>query len=120
MTALTVPARAGAGREPGRCRGGGWPGSPGASTGWRWHRMALAGVTVFLGALAVWLWRAGLGLHHAYAAAAACHPASSMACADLISSFNGMGGLPGGWLRPAGSARADRGVRGGAGAGPGA
>jgi hypothetical protein len=55
--------------------------------------MALAGVTVFLGALAVWLWRAGLGLHHAYAAAAACHPASSMACADLISSFNGMGGF---------------------------
>jgi ABC-2 family transporter protein len=56
---------------------------------WRQHRAALAGVAVFLGALAVYLWLAGLQLHHAYAAATACHPASP-ACADLITHFNFM------------------------------
>ena len=37
MTVLTLPARPGA-RTPacGRCRGGGWSGSPGGSTGPRW------------------------------------------------------------------------------------
>jgi hypothetical protein len=45
---------------------------------WRQHRAALAGVAVFLGALAVYLWLAGLQIHHAYATA--CHPASSLAC----------------------------------------
>jgi hypothetical protein len=54
---------------------------------WRHHRIALGGVVVFLGALAVWLWIAGLQLHHAYAAAAACHPASSAACQNLIAAF---------------------------------
>jgi hypothetical protein len=57
---------------------------------WRQHRFALAGVAALLGALAVGLWLAGLQLHHAYAAAAACRPAGSPACADLISRFNGM------------------------------
>jgi hypothetical protein len=57
---------------------------------WRQHRFALTGVVVFLGALAAWLWVAGLQLHHAYAAATACHPAHSLACGDLVSSFNGM------------------------------
>ena len=47
---------------------------------WRQHRFALAGVAVLLGALAVYLWLAGLQLHHAYAAALL-HPASSLACA---------------------------------------
>ena len=47
---------------------------------WRQHRVALGGVAALLGVLAVWLWLAGLQLHHAYAAAAACHPASSAAC----------------------------------------
>ena len=56
---------------------------------WRQHRVALAGVTALLGALAVYLWLAGLQLHHAYAAATACHPASP-ACADLITNFNNM------------------------------
>jgi len=66
---------------------------------WRQHRSALAGMAAFLGALAVWVWRAGLGLHHAYAAAAACHPAGSIACADLVSSFNSMDGfLAPGWV----------------------
>ena len=41
----------------------------------------------FLGALAVWLWIAGLQLHHAYAGAIACHPASSAACQNLINTF---------------------------------
>jgi hypothetical protein len=54
---------------------------------WRQHRIALGGVAVFLGALAVWLWIAGLQLHHAYAAAIACHPASSAACQNLINAF---------------------------------
>ena len=55
---------------------------------WRQHRIALAGVAALLGALAVYLWLAGLQLHHAYAAAAACHPASSLACANMIIDFN--------------------------------
>ena len=44
---------------------------------WRQHRIALAGVAAFLGALAVYVWIAGLQLHHAYAAATACNPASA-------------------------------------------
>ena len=56
---------------------------------WRHHRIALSGVVAFLGALAVWLYTAGLQLHHAYAAAAACHPASSAACLNLIVTFEG-------------------------------
>ena len=43
-----------------------------------------------LGTLAVYLWIVGRQLHHAYAAATACHPASSIACGELISSFNGI------------------------------
>jgi hypothetical protein len=60
---------------------------------WRQHRSALTAVAVLLGALAVWLWIAGLQLHHAYAAAAACRPASSLICGELVVSFNGMNGL---------------------------
>jgi hypothetical protein len=45
---------------------------------------------VFLGALAAWLWVSGLQLHHAYAAALACHPASSAACNSLILNFDAM------------------------------
>jgi len=45
---------------------------------WRQHRAALAGVAVFLGALAVYLWLTGLQIRHSYATA--CHPASSLAC----------------------------------------
>jgi len=56
---------------------------------WRQHRIALAGVAVLLGALAVWLWIAGSSVHHDYAAVAACHPASSPGCQDLASAFNG-------------------------------
>ncbi|HUA27452.1 MAG TPA: hypothetical protein VMC03_01095 [Streptosporangiaceae bacterium] len=55
---------------------------------WRQHRFALTGAAAFLGAWAVYLWLSGLQAHHAYAAATACHPASSFACGNLISEFN--------------------------------
>jgi hypothetical protein len=55
---------------------------------WRQHRFALAGVAVLLGGLAAWLWTIGTPLHRAYAAAAACHPASSPACQNLIGTFD--------------------------------
>jgi hypothetical protein len=55
---------------------------------WRHHRVALGGVAVFLGVLALWLWITGLQLHHAYAAALACHPASSAACQNLTGNFD--------------------------------
>jgi ABC-type transport system involved in multi-copper enzyme maturation permease subunit len=57
---------------------------------WRQHRVALIGMTAALGALAVWLWIAGLQLHHAYAAAIACQPASSLYCSGLSNAFDGM------------------------------
>jgi hypothetical protein len=60
---------------------------------WRHHRIALGGVAVFLGALSLWLWRAGLQLHHAYTAAIDCHPASSAACSELVLNFRVIGGI---------------------------
>ncbi|HUY06262.1 MAG TPA: ABC transporter permease subunit [Acidimicrobiales bacterium] len=54
---------------------------------WRQHRLALTGVVTLLGALALYLWRAGLQLHHGYGAATACRPASSIACVNAISDF---------------------------------
>src|SRR5215469_1122189 len=73
MTTVTTPARPkhDAGLRPVPWRGIAW-------VTWRQHRAALAGVAVFLGALAVYLWLTGLQIHHAYATA--CHPASSFAC----------------------------------------
>ena len=73
MTALTMPGRPGhdAGPRPVPWRRMAW-------VTWRQHRAALAGVAVFLGAFAVYLWLSGLQIHHAYATA--CHPASSLAC----------------------------------------
>jgi hypothetical protein len=82
MTALTVPARH---EEDATLRPMPWRQM--AWVTWRQHRVALAGVAAFLGALAAYVWIAGLQLHHAYAAATACHPASP-ACADLITRFN--------------------------------
>ena len=93
MTALTMPARR---AEDATLRPVPWRRM--AWVTWRQHRAALGGVAVFLGALAVWLWIAGLQLHHAYAAATACHPASP-ACADLITRFNSMNNyLAGGYV----------------------
>jgi hypothetical protein len=85
MTALTMLARPqqDASVRPLPWRRMGW-------VTWRQHRTALTGVAALLGALAIYLWITGLHLHHAYATAIACHPASSPACAGLISSFNGM------------------------------
>ena len=106
-------------REPG-CRGAARPDAPGDTVGgggmsavtapghseqnrlrplpwrrmvwvtWRQHRFALAGMALFLGGLAVYLWIVGRQLHHAYAAAITCHSAGSVACVDAISSFNGL------------------------------
>jgi ABC-2 family transporter protein len=55
---------------------------------WRQHRIALAGVAALLGALGLYLWLAGLPLHHAYATAAACRPASSFICGNMFDDFN--------------------------------
>src|ERR1019366_9029594 len=86
MTALTMPARPD--EDDASLRPVPWRRMAGVT--WRQHRIALAGVAVLLGALAVWLWVIGTPLHHAYAAAAACHPASSAACQNLADTFNGM------------------------------
>src|SRR5271165_2872723 len=88
MTALTMPARPeqDASLRPVPWRRMAW-------VTWRQHRFALAGVAALLGALAVCLWLVGLQVHHAYAAAAACHPAGSAICYDMFSSFSGMDGF---------------------------
>jgi hypothetical protein len=82
MTALRVPARPeqDASPRPVPWRRMAW-------VTWRQHRFALAGVAVLLGGLAVWLWLEGLAAHRSYAAAAACHPASSGACGALAGYF---------------------------------
>jgi hypothetical protein len=54
---------------------------------WRQHRIALSGVATLLCGLAVYLWLAGLKLHHAYAAVTNCRPAGSVACVNLTSDF---------------------------------
>ncbi|MGD0704795.1 MAG: ABC transporter permease subunit [Trebonia sp.] len=98
MTALTMPARPDSGDAS-------LPPLPWwrmAGVTWRQHRIALAGVAVLLGALSVWLWILGTPLHHAYAAAIACHPASSPACQDLVGIFNSMGDHMTGPTSPAG------------------
>ena len=60
---------------------------------WRQHRTALTGLAVLLIAISVGFWVIGLRLHHAYIAAISCHPASSLACNDLVNTFNGMYGF---------------------------
>ncbi len=84
MTTLTIPARL---EENTNLRPLPWRRM--AWVTWRQHRIALGGVAVLLGVIAVWLWRVGLQLHHAYAAAIACHPANSTACQNLINGFGG-------------------------------
>jgi len=88
MNALTMPARPG---QDARLRPVPWRRM--AWVTWRQHRFALAGVAALLGALAVCLWLVGLQVHHAYAAAAACHPAGSAICYDMFSSFSVMDGF---------------------------
>src|SRR5260221_9518553 len=67
---------------------------------WRQHGFALAGVAAFLGALAGWLWTAGIALHHAYAAATPCHPAGALARADVVTQFNDLNPAPLGGYPP--------------------
>jgi hypothetical protein len=86
MTSLTMPARPDEGDTSLRPV----PWRRMAGVAWRQHRFALAGVAALLGALAVWLWIIGTPLHHAWAAAVGCHPASSPACQVLVGTFNGM------------------------------
>jgi hypothetical protein len=88
MTTLTIPARLEKDANPRPL-----PWRRMAWITWRHHRIALGGAAVFLGALAVWLWRVGLQLHHAYAAAIDCHPAGSTACGELIFNFDTTGGM---------------------------
>lgn len=57
---------------------------------WRQHRTALATVAALVGGLTLVLFLVGVQLHHAYAAAAACRPAGSPICTDLVNRFNGM------------------------------
>ncbi len=60
---------------------------------WRQHRSALIGVASLFVVLTMCFWIAGLHLHHAYAAAIACRPASSLACHEQVNSFDGMYGF---------------------------
>jgi len=80
MTAPTMPARpwkTDAGLRPVPWRRLAW-------VTWRQHRFELGGVAVLVGGLALYLWLAGLQLHHAYAAASACHPGSSLGCKNQV------------------------------------
>ncbi len=83
MTTLTVPTQPGQddGLRPMPWRRMGW-------VTWRQHRPTLTSVPALLGAVAVFLWIAGLKIHHNYAALAACRPFTSSACQALNSSFN--------------------------------
>jgi hypothetical protein len=54
---------------------------------WRQHRLALAGVAALFGVAAVYLLIAGLLMHHAYAAVAACRPAGSGICQRVAGNF---------------------------------
>jgi ABC-type transport system involved in multi-copper enzyme maturation permease subunit len=83
VTALTVHAHAGhdAAPRPVPWRQMAW-------VTWRQHRIALSGVAVLLGGPAIYLWLAGLRLHHAFTAAVTCHPASSPVCGELAATFN--------------------------------
>jgi hypothetical protein len=83
MTVLTVPTRPSqnAGLRPVPWRRMAW-------VTWRQHRPTLITVPAVLGAVAVFLWIAGLKIHHDYAVLTACHPFTSSACQQLNSSFN--------------------------------
>jgi hypothetical protein len=52
----------------------------------------LGDLAALLGAVAVYLWLAGLQAHHAYAAVTACRPAGSLTCGAISSSFNDTSG----------------------------
>jgi hypothetical protein len=83
MTALTLapPPPKDAGPRPVPWRGMAW-------VTWRQHRATLISVPAVLGTIAVFLWIAGLIIHHNYAVLIACHPFVSSACQALNSGFN--------------------------------
>jgi hypothetical protein len=85
MTARTMTARPrrDAGLQPVPWRRMAW-------VTWRQHRAALAGIAAFLGALAAYLWLAGLQIHHSYATA--CHLRGSL---DCVMNFTGRYGITG-------------------------
>jgi hypothetical protein len=74
-----------------------WPGRPArlrpvpwrgmAWITWRQHRIALAAAVALAGLASAYLLVTGLQMHHAYAAATACHPAGSGACTQAVSHF---------------------------------
>ena len=89
MTALSVPARP---EEDASLRPLPWQRMVWVT--WRQHRATLAGVAVFLGALAVGIWLAGLKTHHVYAAAvAACRSGASATCYGMSISLTGTNGF---------------------------
>jgi hypothetical protein len=83
MTALTLapPPQQDAAPRPVPWRGMAW-------VTWRQHRATLISVPAVFGTIAVFLWIAGLIIHHAYAVLTACHPFTSSACQALNSGFN--------------------------------
>src|SRR5487761_899670 len=81
MTTLTVPAGQDTALRPVPWRRMAW-------VTWRQHRPTLIAVPAVFGAVAVFLWIAGLKIHHDYAVLTACHPFSSNACQTLNSAFN--------------------------------
>ena len=85
MTALTMPAKPGrvASLRPVPWRRMAW-------VTWRQHRLALAGVAALFGVAAIYLLIAGLQMHHAYAAVAACRPAGSGICRGVADNFLNM------------------------------
>ena len=55
---------------------------------WRQHRATLAGAVALFAVLGGYLLYMGLEIHHAYAAVAACHPASSATCGQSAALYN--------------------------------
>jgi hypothetical protein len=82
MTTLTAPAPPTTDAQP---RHVPWRGMVWVT--WRQHRVAIVGVAALLGALAAYLWHAGLQIHHAYATVTACQPTNSTACANALGGF---------------------------------
>jgi ABC-type transport system involved in multi-copper enzyme maturation permease subunit len=83
MTATTVPAAHHDNENP---RPVPWRRMAGVI--WRQHRYALLGVVALLGVLALYLAVAGTSMHHAYATALACRPASAYTCQNQVIDFN--------------------------------
>ena len=81
MTAVAAPARPASGPRP-------VPWTKLAWVTWRQHRVALAGVAVLLGGLALYLLVLGLKIHSAYRAVASCHPLGSAACEVVTRPFS--------------------------------